>query len=146
MFWTKNKKNRHTPTYSSFTIYYKWGHKLRGYSLYGHVFLVHCGNGPVNTSEQLPNDFHGFCFDLPNITFKINRNQTPRVFYLFGQEYLNFAMRYTSTKNKLDDEKFIATTANNVRVNALYGTCTCSTIVRCGYLMAWSIYTTSLLL
>ena len=36
MFWSINKKNRHTPAYPSFTIQ-KWG--LVGYSLHGHVFL-----------------------------------------------------------------------------------------------------------
>ena len=37
MFWSKNKKNRYTPAYPSFTVQ-KWG--LRGYSLHGHVFLM----------------------------------------------------------------------------------------------------------
>ena len=35
MFWSKNKKNRYTPAYPSFTIQ-KWG--MRGYTLHGHVF------------------------------------------------------------------------------------------------------------
>ena len=38
MFWSKNKKNRYTPANPSFTIQ-KWG--LRGYTLHGHVFLMH---------------------------------------------------------------------------------------------------------
>ena len=37
MFWSKNKKNRYTPAYPSFSIQ-KWG--LRGYILHGHVFLM----------------------------------------------------------------------------------------------------------
>ena len=37
MFWNKNKKNRYTPTYPSFTLL-KWG--IRGYSLHRHVFLM----------------------------------------------------------------------------------------------------------
>ena len=37
MFWSKNKKNRYTPAYPSFTIQ-KWG--MRGYTLHGHVFLM----------------------------------------------------------------------------------------------------------
>ena len=37
MFWGKNKKNRYTPAYPSFTIE-KWG--IRGYTLYGNVFLM----------------------------------------------------------------------------------------------------------
>ena len=37
MFWSKNKKNRYTPAYPSFTIL-KWG--LAGYSLHGNVFLM----------------------------------------------------------------------------------------------------------
>ena len=37
MFWSKNKKNRYTPAYPSFTIR-KWG--LRGYSLHGHVIVM----------------------------------------------------------------------------------------------------------
>ena len=37
LFWSKNKKNRYTPAYPSFTIQ-KWG--LWGYSLHGHVFLM----------------------------------------------------------------------------------------------------------
>ena len=38
MFWSKNKKNRYTPAYPSFTIL-KWG--SRGYTLYGHVFVMY---------------------------------------------------------------------------------------------------------
>ena len=37
MFWSKNKKNRYTHAYSSFTIL-KWG--LMGYTFQGHVFLM----------------------------------------------------------------------------------------------------------
>ena len=37
MFWSKNKKNRYTPAYPSFSIS-KWG--SRGYTLHGHVFLM----------------------------------------------------------------------------------------------------------
>ena len=37
MFWSKNKKNRYTPAYPSFTIL-KWG--LMGYTLHGHVFMM----------------------------------------------------------------------------------------------------------
>ena len=37
MFWSKNKKNRYTPAYPSFTIQ-KWS--LRGYTFHGHVFLM----------------------------------------------------------------------------------------------------------
>ena len=37
MFWSKNKKNRHTPAYPSFAVS-KWG--IRGYTIHGHVFLM----------------------------------------------------------------------------------------------------------
>ena len=37
MFWSKNKKNRYTPTYTSFAIL-KWG--SRGYTFHGHVLLM----------------------------------------------------------------------------------------------------------
>ena len=37
MFWSKNKKNRYTPAYPSFSKQ-KWG--LRGYTLHGHVFMM----------------------------------------------------------------------------------------------------------
>ena len=37
MFWTKNKKNRHTPANLSVTVE-KWG--IRGYTFYGSVFLM----------------------------------------------------------------------------------------------------------
>ena len=37
MFWSKNKENRYTPVYPSFTIL-MWG--MRGYTLHGHVFLM----------------------------------------------------------------------------------------------------------
>ena len=37
MFWSKNKKNRYTPAYPSFTVC-KW--VIRRYSLYGNVFLI----------------------------------------------------------------------------------------------------------
>ena len=37
MFLSKNKKNRYTPAYPSFTLQ-KWG--SRGYTLHGHVFLM----------------------------------------------------------------------------------------------------------
>ena len=37
MFWSKNKKNRYTPAYPSFTIQ-KWG--SRGYTYHGHVFVM----------------------------------------------------------------------------------------------------------
>ena len=37
MFWSKNKKNRYTRAYPSFTIC-KWG--IRGYLFHGHVFLM----------------------------------------------------------------------------------------------------------
>ena len=37
MFWSKNKKNRFTPAYPSFTIQ-KWG--SRRYTLHGHVFVM----------------------------------------------------------------------------------------------------------
>ena len=45
MFWSKNKKNRYTPAYPSFTML-KWG--LRGYILHGHVFLMNSlGGGKI---------------------------------------------------------------------------------------------------
>ena len=47
MFWSKNKKNRYTPAYPSFTIQ-KWG--IRGYTLYGHVFLMKCAQHMVALS------------------------------------------------------------------------------------------------
>ena len=37
MFWSKNKENRYTPAYPSFTIY-KWG--IRGYAFHEQVFLM----------------------------------------------------------------------------------------------------------
>ena len=39
MFWSKNKKNRHTPAYPCFAIQ-KLG-SSGGYTLHGHVFLMH---------------------------------------------------------------------------------------------------------
>ena len=41
MFWSKNKKNRPTPAYPSFAIQKRGS---RGYTLYGHVFLMNLGN------------------------------------------------------------------------------------------------------
>ena len=37
IFWSKNKKNRYTPAYPSFTIL-KWG--LTGYLFHGYVFMM----------------------------------------------------------------------------------------------------------
>ena len=36
MFWSKNKKNRYTPTNPNFFSIKKWGFK--GYTFHGHVF------------------------------------------------------------------------------------------------------------
>ena len=49
MFWSKNKKNRYTPAYSSFAIL-KWG--SRGYTLHRHVFVM----------ENFPYSFFGKSF------------------------------------------------------------------------------------
>ena len=49
MFWSKNKKNRYTPAYPSFTIQ-KWG--SRGYTCHGHVFLM---KRSMNSIKNLTN-------------------------------------------------------------------------------------------
>ena len=41
MFWSKNKKNRYTPAYPSFS-FYKLGYQ---YILHGHVFLMNLLSG-----------------------------------------------------------------------------------------------------
>ena len=52
MFWSKNKKNRYTPAYPSFTIK-KCG--LRGKLSHGHVFLMRVAlSGLIGA----PNNFH----------------------------------------------------------------------------------------
>ena len=52
MFWSKNKKNRYTPANPSFNIIKKkWG--LRGYSLYGHVFLMLWGFNQAEPNTNL---------------------------------------------------------------------------------------------
>ena len=38
IFWTKNKKNRYTPAYPSFSIK-QWG--IMGYTLHGHDIVMH---------------------------------------------------------------------------------------------------------
>ena len=49
MFWSKNKKNRYTPAFPTFTIQ-KWG--LRRYSLHGHVFLMLCNQNLSDLREK----------------------------------------------------------------------------------------------
>ena len=41
MFWSKNKKNRYTPAYPSIPQFYYIEVGFKGYSIHGHVFLMH---------------------------------------------------------------------------------------------------------
>ena len=86
MFWSKNKKNRYTPAYPSFTIL-KCG--LRGYTFYGHVFPIISGFDDISCEKTV--EVSDYYKDITKM-YMIER--------VFGQVFPQFKKLNSSTAIK----------------------------------------------